>query len=48
MRKSNVHTDRIPLLPVGDQEVKNDGIELNSENSTCEIHKAFRVFKIWG
>lgn len=50
MRKSNVHTDRIPLLPVEDQEVKSNGIWLNSEKSTCKICKAlsFFFFLIWG
>ena len=32
MRNSNLNTDRIPLFPVEDQEVKNSGIWLNSEN----------------
>lgn len=44
MRKSNVHADRIPLLPVEDQEVKSNGIWLNSEKSTCKICKALSFF----
>ena len=39
MRNSNLNTDRIPLFPVEDQEVKNSGIWLNSENFTCKICK---------
>ena len=46
MRKSNVHTDRIPLLPVEEQEVKNNGIWLNSEKSTCKICKALSFLNL--
>lgn len=46
MRKINVHTDRIPLLPVEEQEVKNNGIWLNSEKSTCKICKALSFLNL--